>query len=82
MDVFFVVTTITVVVVGGFAAFALWRLERVLRHVEHISQQVAAESDTIRLDLAEMREDVRQGKGRILSLLGFVNKSAKRARKP
>ncbi len=81
MDIFFVVTTITVVVVGGFMAYALWRLERVLRNVERISSQVAAESESIRLDLAEMRADVRSGKGRLLSLLGFVTKAAKRTRK-
>jgi len=81
MDIFFFVTTITVVVVGVFMAFVLWRLERVLRNVEHISEQVAAESDNVRLDLAEMRADVRRGKGKLLSLFGFVNKTAKRARK-
>ncbi|HVX90581.1 MAG TPA: hypothetical protein VHC20_03005 [Candidatus Paceibacterota bacterium] len=81
MDVFFFVSTIAVVVVGGLAAYAFWRLERVLRHVEHISAQVAAESDTIRHDLADMREDVRRGKGRLLSLLGFLSKTGKHERK-
>jgi len=81
MDIFFFVTTITVVVVGVLMAFVLWRLERVLRNVEHISEQVAAESDNVRLDLAEMRADVRRGKGKLLSLFGFVNKTAKRTRK-
>jgi hypothetical protein len=78
MDVFFVVATLGVVVVSGFAAFALWRLERVLKNVEHISAQVAAESDNVRLDLAEMRADIRRGKGRVKSLLDFFGKTVKR----
>lgn len=81
MDIFFVVATGAVVVLAGFTAFVLWRLGRVLKNVEHVSEQVAKESDTIREDLAEMRSDIRQGKGRLKSLFGFVGKSAKRATK-
>ncbi|MDP1689716.1 MAG: hypothetical protein Q8L52_00725 [bacterium] len=81
MDIFFFVTTIAVIVLAFFAAFVLWRLERVLKNIEHISEQVALESNTIRQDLAELRSNIRQGKGRLKSLFGFLGKFGKRASK-
>ena len=81
MDIFFVVATAAVVVLAFFTAFVLWRLERVLKNIEHISEQVALESDTIREDLAGMRDDVRRGKGRLKSLFVFLKKTSKRASK-
>ncbi len=81
MDIFFFVATVAVVVLAYFAAFVLWRLQRVLKNIEHISEQVAGESDTIRQDLAELRSDVRQGKGRLKSLFGFLGKFTKRTSK-
>jgi uncharacterized protein YoxC len=81
MDIFFFVATVAVVVLAYFAAFVLWRLQRVLKNIEHISEQVAGESDTIRQDLAELRSDVRRGKGRLKSLFGFLGKFTKRTSK-
>jgi len=81
MDIFFVVTTVAVVVVALFAAVVLWRVERILRHIEHISHQVSLESDTIRGDLAEIRSEVRRGKGRLAALFDFLKKSGKRVKK-
>ena len=81
MDIFFFVATVAVVVLAFFAAFVLWRLERVLKNVEYISKQVASESDTVRQDLAEMRSDIRRGKGRLKSLFGFLKKSTGRGSK-
>lgn len=81
MDIFFFVATVAVVVLAFFAAFVLWRLQRVLKNVEHISEQIAGESDNIRQDLAEMRSDIRRGKGRLMSLFGFLKKSTRRASK-
>lgn len=81
MDIFFFVTTLVVIVVACLAAFVLWRLERVLKNVEHISKQIAIESDMVRQDLAEMRSDIRHGKSRLKSLFGFLGKFAKRTSK-
>ena len=81
MDIFFFVTTVAVIVLAFFTAFVLWRLERVLRNIEHISGQVALESDSVRKDLAEMRDEVRRGKSRLKSLFGFLGKFSKRTTK-
>ena len=81
MDIFFFVTTLAVVAVAVLGAVILWRLARILKNIEHLSEQAALESDSIRADLAEMRGDVRRGKGRLTSLVSFFKKTAKRASK-
>lgn len=81
MDIFFFVTTIAVIVIAVFVAFVLWRLQRVLKNAEHISEQVALESDSVRQDIAAMRDDIRKGKGRIKSLFDFSGKLGKRVHK-
>jgi hypothetical protein len=81
MDIFFFVATLGVVVLTFFAAYALWRIGRILKHVEYISKQVAIESDNVRQDIAEMRSSIRQGKGRLKSLFGFLKKSSGRVAK-
>jgi membrane protein implicated in regulation of membrane protease activity len=81
MDIFFFVTTVAVVVLAFFAAYVLWRLQRVLKNIEHVSEQVAIESDIVRQDIAEMRSDIRHGEGRLKSLFGFLAKTEKRTKK-
>lgn len=76
MDIFFFVTTVAVVLLAFFFAYVLWRLGRVLKHIEHISEQAARESDSIRADLAEMRNDVRRGTGRIKAFFRFLKKNS------
>ncbi|MFA5942159.1 MAG: hypothetical protein WC798_00590 [Candidatus Paceibacterota bacterium] len=79
MDIFFFVTTVAVVTLAFFFAYVLWRLGRVLKHIEHISEQAALESDSIRQDLAGVRRDIQKGKGRLESLFDFFTKSSRRS---
>jgi hypothetical protein len=81
MDIFFFVTTVAVALLAVFGAIVLWRVSRVLKNVEYLSEQVALEGDIIRSDLADVRADIRRGKGRLKSMLGFFSKTAKRASK-
>ncbi|MDP1707271.1 MAG: hypothetical protein Q8L30_01845 [bacterium] len=81
MDIFFFVTTVAVVLFVFLGAVVTWRISRVLKNIEHISEQVALESDNIRLDLAEVRSDIRRGKGKLKSLFDFFKKTTKRASK-
>ena len=67
---------------GILVGVLLWRIERILRHVEHISEQAAMESELIRQDMSDMRREIRSGKSRLASLVGFIGKFAKRAKKP
>ena len=81
MDIFFFVTTLAVILFAILGSVVLWRLSRVLKNIEHISEQVALESDEIRHDLAEVRTRIKQGEGRLRSVLGFFNKPKKRSPK-
>jgi hypothetical protein len=81
MDIFFLIATLAVVALSILGAIAFWRIVRILKNVDHISEQVALESDNIRKDLADARADIRQGKSKIKSLLGFFGKTVKRASK-
>ncbi len=74
-------TTTVVVVLGASMVFVFWRIARILKHFEHVSEQIALESDTIRLDLALLRSDIRRGKGRLKSLFDFFGKTKKRTSK-
>jgi hypothetical protein len=72
MDIFFFITTVAVVVVGALIAFVLWRVQRILEDIEHISEQAAMESDLIRQDIHELRRDIKSGKGKVASVGKFV----------
>jgi len=77
MDVFFFVATIAVIVVAVFAAYIMWRFQRILKNIEHISEQVSKESDMVREDIAEFRSDLKRGRGRLRSLFRFLSKFEK-----
>lgn len=80
MDVFFFITSVATILLTLFGTFVLWRFSRVLKNIEHISEQIALESDTIRADLAGVRADFFRGKRRLRSLVGFFTKTTKRIR--
>ena len=79
MDVFFFITTIAVVILSIFGVIILWRVSCIFKHIEHISEQISLESDSIRSDLAEVRSDIRSGKGRLKSLFNFFGTTVKRS---
>ena len=81
MDIFFAVTTFAVVLLAFFGCVVFWRISRILKNIEHISEQVSLESDSIRADLAGVRADIRHGKGRLKSLFKFFGTRVKRASK-
>ncbi|HVB19683.1 MAG TPA: hypothetical protein VNF51_00120 [Candidatus Paceibacterota bacterium] len=74
MDIFFFVTTVAVILFTLLGVLGMWQFLRILKNIEHISEQIALESDSIRLDLAGVRSDIRRGKGRLKSLFGFFKK--------
>jgi len=62
MDIFFVVTTIAIVIVAGLLSIAIWKLLRILDHVERIAKVAGKEAENIREDAAYVR-------GRLLGVL-------------
>lgn len=61
MDIFFVVTTIAVVVVGLLLSVVLYKLWRILGHVERFAEELSEETKLVREDIAEFRGHVKSG---------------------
>lgn len=59
MDVFFVVSTVAVVIVAVFVAIALYYVIRILRTTDRISSDIADEAHLIRADIQDVRAGVR-----------------------
>lgn len=78
MDVFFFVATCSLVIVTALVAFAIWRLLKILKHVERIAEIAGKEAENIREDAAYVR-------GRILGALdgmfSFIPRRRKKAEK-
>lgn len=81
MDIFFVVTTGVVVFVGILTCVALIYLISLFRTLDRIASQVHEEAEEIRADLDEMRTKTRREGLRLVHLLTFFGKTAKRAKK-
>ncbi|HEX2792132.1 MAG TPA: hypothetical protein VHO23_00195 [Candidatus Paceibacterota bacterium] len=84
MDIFFAVTTVSIVVLTVLVSLVLVRLLAILRHVERVSELVEAEGAQLREDIAQVREGVRREGMRIGQLIGFLGgavKPRRRARK-
>ena len=77
MDFFFFTTTVVVIVIGVLLAFVLYRIWKILGHVEEISKEVSDESVLIRKDIAAARSSVRNGLS-IAALGGILSKAFKR----
>lgn len=80
MDVFFVITSVSVIVVAVGLVVALFYLIRILRNVRYVSDKVRIESDEILKDVDLLRQEIKE-KGfkmsGILSLFSFFNKKRK-----
>jgi len=75
MDIFFVVATFSLLLISALVAFAVWRLLRILKHVERIAEVAGKEAENIREDAAYVR-------GRMLGALDGMFAFIPRKRKP
>jgi len=55
MDIFFVVTTFAVALLSIVSAFVLYRVWKILGHVERFMQEVNEETSLVRHDIARAR---------------------------
>ncbi len=69
MDIFFVVATVVVVLLGVFALVAMFYIIRILKNVDHLSQNVSEESDHIKVDVNILRAKIRDEGMRVQHLL-------------
>lgn len=82
MDVFFVVTTLAVIVVAFMLGLSLYYVIRILRNVEHVSHIVSEEGDLMRNDIAEMRTAIKREGVKLGALVGFFRKRAESFMRP
>lgn len=81
MDIFFAVATAAVVILGAFAAVALYYVIRILRNVEHLTTLVSLEGERIREDIAELRASVRREGFKWLRITRFFSRWGDKKRK-
>lgn len=82
MDIFFVVTTLAVIVATVLLVAVLIRVLRILKNVEDISVMVEEEGQNLRNDIAEVRTRVKEEGLRFSHMLDFLGpKKAKRRKK-
>lgn len=74
MDIFFVIASAGVIVLGVLLALVLFRVLRILRHVEHISEMVDDESKLVRADIADLRASVKHEGFKVQSLFKFIRR--------
>ena len=59
MDIFFATTTAVVFLLGLFLIVALFYVIKILRRVDHVAENIAEESDSIRGDIGVLRTKIR-----------------------
>lgn len=59
MDIFFIVTTLVVVMLSVVVTLILFRVWRILGHIETISRDISEESALLREDVAQMRTRIK-----------------------
>ncbi|HSE34620.1 MAG TPA: hypothetical protein VLB83_00725 [Candidatus Paceibacterota bacterium] len=60
MDIFFVITTVAVIIVTALASVMLYYAIKILKNVEHVSERVSEESDNLAADIADLRDHARK----------------------
>ena len=78
MDIFFVVTTFVVVAIAVLIALILFRIWRILGHVEAISRAVSQEGELLRVDIAEFRKEVGKEGFKLLGFVSLIRKAVQR----
>ncbi len=81
MHVFFLVTTSAVIVLAVLVAIALYYFVRILRNVDRLSEAAAEESDLLRADIADLRNNVRSEGAKLKHFAEFGKKFAGRMTK-
>ena len=74
MDIFFFIASAEMLILGAMVGFVIWRLLKILRHVERIAQIAGTEAENLRNDAAYMR-------GRLLGVLDAMFSFIPRRRK-
>jgi hypothetical protein len=80
MDIFFVVTTVSVALTTILLAIVLIRVLRILKNIEDISVMVEEEGEKFREDIAQVRAKVKEEGLRVGHMFDFLGAGRKRTR--
>jgi|CXWL01.1.fsa_nt_gi uncharacterized membrane protein (DUF106 family) len=78
MDVFFVVTTVIAIIVGILVCVVLYYFARFLRTLNRIADEIEEETQVIRADIREARDNIKREGVRLRDLFSFFGKSARK----
>ncbi|MDB5194911.1 MAG: hypothetical protein JWO84_95 [Parcubacteria group bacterium] len=83
MDIFFVVTTVSVALTTILLAVVLIRVLRILKNIEDISLMVEEEGERLKEDIAQVRAKVKEEGLRVTHMFDFLKlaKPRKRSKK-
>lgn len=81
MDIFFVVTTLVVVVLGVLLILIFIRVLRVLKKIEEVADMVSEEGKLIKEDIAEARTELREKGFRLRTIANLFMRMGKKAKK-
>ena len=70
-DIFFVITTVVVCVLGLLIALVLIYLIRILRDVKKLSRKVRQEGEALVEDIEDLRENIKKNTIKLSDILSF-----------
>ena len=71
-DIFFYITSISVVLLTALLVILFYYLVKIARHLEHTAKRLREESDRIMEDVSIIRESIEEQGGRAMSALRFI----------
>lgn len=80
-DIFFFVTTISVVVVTVLLTVLIFYIIKISRNVKYISEKAKTEADLIAEDISELRNNVKEHGMKAKHLFSFFSNLAQKSKK-
>lgn len=77
-EIFFIVTTVAVVVVTIFVAIISYYLIKIFKNVKHITTRARTETDLIAEDIGDLRQNLRRDGAKIKHFTRFINNLTKK----
>ena len=78
MDIFFVVSTVMTIVVGGLFVIVLWKVLELLRVLKKLAEKAEKEASALTTDIAEVRTAFKREGLRLAGLFEIIIKTAGR----
>ena len=78
MDIFFLTTTVVVLLLGISLIVALYYIIKILKSIDHVAQNVSEESDNLRGDIVVLRGKIRDEGMKLKHFMDFFMNVATR----